>query len=136
MALPELHKAVAGQKSKPSDYNDNFDIMLAYISEVLSIYQDINELDTSGIIELEDETINKITPTGNVTFTLPTVTDTTKHHQILVHLNLSTLYDISLGTTASFNETLPTITAIGKYEIVWEYVIDKWVVGVMTIDEV
>ena len=45
----------------------------------------VTTLATSGTITLADNSINKITPTGNIAFTLPTVTDTDYLHQILIN---------------------------------------------------
>ena len=91
----------------------------------------INILESSGVITLTDNSINTITPTGNVTFTLPTITDDTVLHQIFVQINLSTLYTLALGTSYFFNSTAPDMSQIGVYNLVYEY--DKanqyWVVG-------
>lgn len=82
-------------------------------------------------ITLADNSINTLTPTGNTTFTLPTVTDTTVFHQILVQLNLSTVYTIDLGTTTYFNSEAPDLSAIGNYNLIFEYdnALSAWVVG-------
>lgn len=91
----------------------------------------INVLSTSGTISLADNSINAIEPSGNVTFTLPTVTDNTVFHQILVQVNLSTVYTITLGTSYFFNKTAPDLSATGMYNLVYEY--DKingyWIAG-------
>ena len=88
-------------------------------------------LATSGTIALTDNSVNTITPSGAVTFTLPTVTDNTTFHQILVQVHLSTVYTITLGTSYYFNKTAPDLSAIGEYNLIFEY--DKanqyWVVG-------
>ena len=94
----------------------------------------INVLSTSGTIALTDNSINSITPSAAVTFTLPTVTDNTVFHQILVQVNLSTVYSIDLGLGATphyFNKTAPDMSNVGVYNLYFEY--DKanqyWVCG-------
>ena len=91
----------------------------------------VNVLSTSGTIALSDNSINSITPSAAVTFTLPTVSDNTKFHQILVQVKLSTVYALTLGTSYFFNLTAPDMSATGVYNLIYEY--DKansyWVVG-------
>ena len=94
----------------------------------------ITVLNTSGTITLTDNSVNSITPTGSVTFTLPTVTDNTVFHQILVQVNLSTVVSISVGTTYYFNKIAPDMSEAGVYNLIYEY--DKanqyWVCGVLS----
>lgn len=82
-------------------------------------------------ITLTDNSVNTLTPSGNITFTLPTVTDTTIFHQILVQLNLSTVYTINLGTTTYFDSTAPDLSSVGNYNLIYEYdsSLSAWVVG-------
>ena len=82
-------------------------------------------------ITLTDNSINTLTPTGNTTFTLPTISDTTKYHQILVQLDLSTVYTITLGTTTYFEGSAPDLSATGNYNLIYEYdnALSAWVVG-------
>ena len=82
-------------------------------------------------ITLTDNSVNTLTPTGNITFTLPTVTDTTVFHQILIQLNLSTVYTINLGTTTYFNSEMPDLSSVGNYDLIYEYdnSLSAWVVG-------
>lgn len=93
----------------------------------------INTLETSGTITLADNSINKITLSGNTTFTLPTVTDDTVYHQILVQLSASSNYQVDLGTSHYFGNSLPIIST-GQYDLIYEY--DPtglgWVCGVIT----
>ena len=94
----------------------------------------VNALAASGSITLTDNSVNKVTPTGNITFTLPTVTDTTKFHQILVQVNLSTVVTIGVGTTYYFNKTAPDLSAAGVYDLIFEYdnVNGYWVCGLLS----
>ncbi len=96
-----------------------------------NIAQSITSLTASGTIALTDNSINSITPTGAVTFTLPTITDNTVFHQILVQMNLSTVQTIDLGTTYYFNKTAPDLSAVGVYNLIFEYDQSNqyWVVG-------
>lgn len=93
----------------------------------------IKTLAGSGTIALDDNSINVITPTGAVTFGLPTISDNTKFHQILVQVKLSTVYSINVGTTYYFNKKAPDMSATGYYNLIYEY--DKqyahWVCGCM-----
>lgn len=93
--------------------------------------QPITTLETSGTIALSDNSINSITPTGNVTFTLPTITDNTVFHQILVQMNLSTVYTIDVGATNYFNYSILAFDEAGQYNIIYEYdsIAEHWVVG-------
>lgn len=94
------------------------------ISGKADIAPEITSLETSGTIELSDNSVNQVTPTGNITFTLPTVTDLTVFHQILVQLNLSTVYTIDMGlgeTPHYFNSTAPDLSSTGVYNLIFEY---------------
>lgn len=111
-----------------------FDNLQAAINTKEAIAKAINTLSTSGTIALTDNSINSITPSAAVTFTLPTVTDNTVFHQILVQVNLSTVYSIDLGLGATphyFNKTAPDMSNVGVYNLYFEY--DKanqyWVCG-------
>lgn len=147
MAGIELIEAVAGQKNKASNYNENFNRMKAYIEasmeeseeiaqdakdyaqsytqdyvqQQLTTYSNINTLATSGTISLASNTINKIAPTGTVTFSLPTITDNTKFYQILVQVKLSSLTTINFGTTRYFDAEAPVINKTGYYDIIYAY---------------
>lgn len=114
------------------DTTDKTSIVNAINEIVGSINQPITILATSGTIALSDNSINSITPTGNVTFTLPTVTDNTVFHQILVQMNLSAdYYTINVGASSYFNKEIPTFGQTGKYNIIYEYdsTANEWVVG-------
>lgn len=71
---------------------------------------------------------NRIAPTGNVTFTLPTVSDNNAFHQILVQMNLASKKTINLGTSNYFAKTAPEFES-GRYNIIYEYNGSHWVVG-------
>ena len=106
--------------------------LVAAINEnATKIKQPVTSLSSSGTVALADNSVNTITPTGNVSFTLPTVITTNIFHQILVQVNLPTYYYISFGTTYYFNEEAPDLSATGKYDLIYEYdlINSFWVVG-------
>ena len=88
-------------------------------------------LATTGTIALADNLAYQITPTGNITFSLPTVTDRTKLHQILVQMKLTSVYTIELGTACFFNKSKPDLSTAGSYTLVYEYdnLENCWVCG-------
>jgi len=94
----------------------------------------INVLSTSGTITLADNSVNSITPSGAVTFSLPSVSDNTVFHQILVQINMTSAVSIGLGTSYYFNKTAPDMSEAGVYNLIYEY--DKanqyWVCGVIS----
>ena len=89
----------------------------------------VNVLSSSGTINLSDNSVNRITPSGTVTFSLPTVTDHTKFHQILIQINLNDTYTINLGTTYYFNKAVPDFTETGYYNLIYEHDGTRWVCG-------
>lgn len=114
--------------------NDSNYVTSSTLADYQLIAPDFNVLSTSGTIALTDNSINTITPSAAVTFTLPTVTDNTVFHQILVQINLSTAYTIDLGLGATphyFNSKAPDLSNAGVYNLYYEY--DKanqyWVCG-------
>ena len=90
----------------------------------------VNTLGTSGTITLSDNSINKITPSAAVTFSLPSG-DATTFHQILVQVNMSSVKTITLGTSYYFNKKAPDLSAVGNYNLLYEYdsALSAWVVG-------
>lgn len=140
---------VAQILNKPTIPSDTSDLTngAGYItSSALTPYElidkTVNVLSTSGTITLTDNSINSITPSGAVTFTLPTITDNTVFHQILVQLKLTNTSYISssaidngaLGTTDYFNKTKPDLSTTGNYDLVYEYnsIEQVWVVGAIS----
>lgn len=118
-------------KSKVSTVNGVSPDNSGNVNLTLSDVKTVNTLATSGTISLTDNSINKITPTAAVTFTLPTVTDATTFHQILVQVNLSTVYTITVGTSYYFDNTAPDLSSTGVYNLIFEYdnANNYWVVG-------
>ena len=134
-------------KNKPtnlSDFADNLGTNPVHThNQYLTSHQDIsgkediakamNVLATSGTITLTDNSVNSITPTGNVTFILPTITDDTKFHQILVQINMSNIYTFDVGTYYFFNQNTPDLSEIGLYNLIFEYdnTNQYWVCGLI-----
>lgn len=91
-------------------------------------------LPSIGTIVLSDNSINRITPTGSITFSLPQVVDNNVFHQILVQMNLTTVHNINLGTNLYFGDEAPLFET-GNYNIIYEYNGSNWVVGSIKIKE-
>ena len=98
----------------------------------------VAQLAASGTIALTDNSVNKISATGSVTFTLPTITDNTVFHQILVQLYMASAQTITLGTSYYFGGVAPDMSEAGYYNIIFEYDSTKssWCVGVVNKAEV
>lgn len=84
----------------------------------------------SGTISLNDNTIYNIVPVANITFSLPTISNNNYYHQILIQLDLSTVYQLNLGATYYFNGTEPSFVS-GYYDIIYSYdrSLNQWVCG-------
>lgn len=95
-------------------------------------YPDINVLAGSGTIQLTDNSVNAINPTGAVTFILPNVDDTNLH-QILVQINMTGVYSINVGTTSFFNKKTPDLSTTGLYNMLyeWDRLGGVWVCGAL-----
>jgi hypothetical protein len=98
--------------------------------------QPINTLNGSGSIQLESNTINRVTVSGALEFTLPVTVNNAIYNQILVQVDLSTYYNVTLGTTYTFNGVLPALTEAGKYNLIYEYDGANWYVGIMNKGEI
>lgn len=84
----------------------------------------------SGTISLNDNTIYSITPVGNITFSLPAISNNNYYHQILIQLDLSTVYQINEGTAYYFNGSAPSYVS-GYYDIIYSFdrSLNQWVCG-------
>lgn len=122
------------------------------ITNTLSIYQDVvqpkdsfnsdAQTVTSGDCYIKSNTIVAFTPTGNVTFHLPSITDNTKFYQILVQVKIDSASYITadndrLGTDYYFDNIKPTFS-IGYYDIIYSYdnIKNKWCVGAILKTEI
>ena len=99
--------------------------------DIADIPVGMSELSGSGTISLEDNSLYKLTSSGNIVFSLPSITDTSKFHQIMVQLKMSTVVTIDVGTTHYFNSETPDLSKAGSYDLVWEYdnIDGHWVFG-------
>lgn len=100
----------------------------------LSDDTDVTELASSGTITLEDGRTYRVTPTGGITFTLPTIADLTRFHRILVQVKLSTVVTIDVGTSHFYNNQEISISEEGLYNLIYEYDNNKnyWVCGLLS----
>lgn len=84
-----------------------------------------------GSLSVPDNRIFGIRVSGNITFTLPTVTDNNVFHQSILLIDMPTVYTIDLGTSYFFNNTAPDLSQAGTYNLYYEYDNNAlhWVVG-------
>lgn len=132
----QLKVAYIGSLSNLSTLNKSG--IVAAINEVNgNALPSVNILESSGTINLSDNSINAITLSDNVTFVLPAVSDNTKFHQILIQINMPTVYSVDLGLGATpnyFDNTAPDLSISGVYNLLYEYDHENeyWVCGVIT----
>ena len=107
-------------------------------SSALAPYELINKpvttLANSGTLALTDNTAYKIeNANGAITFTLPTISDTAKFHQIVIQLYMASAQTINLSTTYYFTGEAPDMSEAGYYTIIYEYDNTKssWAVGAL-----
>ena len=81
----------------------------------------MNELPGSGVIFLEDNSGNFITPTGDITFILPTITDLTILHRIFIQVCITNVFEISVGTSNFFDTSIPDFESVGSYNLMYEF---------------
>ncbi len=96
------------------------------------ILKPITTLNSYGDINLADNSINRISIIGSVTFVLPEITDNAVFHQILIQLYMKSAMVINLGTTKFFNEKIPDLSTAGYYNIIYEHDGTNWICGVLT----
>lgn len=87
-------------------------------------------LDNNNVI-LSDNTINKINIDDTAIFILPSISDLTKFHQILVQINMENAQSIDVGTSYYFNEIQPNMSTAGTYNLIYEYdnIAEHWICG-------
>lgn len=95
----------------------------------------ITTLDSSGTVALASNNLYKVPLSGAITFSLPTVSDSTKRNQIKIYLYMSAVYTITLGTSHYINGDAPDLSSAGNYMIYYDYLptISVWSVGAMKI---
>lgn len=80
-------------------------------------------------VTLDDNKINYLQVSGNTTFTLPTVSDNSKFHQMLLLLHMPTVYTLNLGTAHYFYNVAPNMSTSGVYTLIYEWHGSYWYVG-------
>lgn len=104
-----------------------------------AVIPSVVSLSDSMSFTLEDQKVYSVTLLGSPRdFILPTITDTTKIHQIKLMLKTTVNLsgdNINWGTTHIYNEEMPEILANRCYAIYWDYDnnLNSWVVGGMII---
>lgn len=93
-------------------------------------FNNISIINLSGTsVTLTDNSVHYIEITGSTTFTLPTITDNSKFHQMLVIMSMPTVTTLNLGTAVYFNGFAPDLSDAGTYTLIYEYTGANWVVG-------
>lgn len=118
----EVYKAIANSVNQEPT-NSSYWVMVSNYPVVSKSY--------SSTIALENNKINVVTLTGNVTFSLPTPANTGILNQIEVQLYMASARTINLGTSNYFNNTVPDFSSSGYYNLYYEYdnIKQQWVVG-------
>lgn len=118
------------------------DIPTITISKVNNLQEELNKKQpfipverlttTVGSVTPRDNAINYVEMTGTLSINTPTVSSESVIHQFVVQLKKNDAsWVVNLGTTKYFGGTMPTITAVGLYNIYYEYDynLKDWVVG-------
>ena len=126
-----INSTINSMQASMASTTANLNNRISAVNSKVSI--NYTQLSPSGTINLTTNSLNTITPTGAVTFVLPDVASSTELNQILVQVNLTTVYSINVGTTHYFNGKSPQMSSIGMYDLIYEYdeKNDYWVVGWM-----
>ena len=93
-------------------------------------------LPSSGSVTLESNTINRVNITGNLSINLPTITTTNVFQQILVQVTMAQTHNVTLGTSHTFNDALPSLTEAGHYNLIYEADGANWYVGIIKKGEI
>lgn len=97
----------------------------------------LKTLSGSGSIELEDNTAYLIEVTGNVSFTLPSITDLSKIHQIFMQIKMDNIYTITLSQYGEdlkyFGLEEVDFSRAGNYNLYYEFdnLNQNWVCGAL-----
>ena len=88
---------------------------------------------TSGSVSLSANKVYKVTPTGSLTFVLPTSVDNPVYNEIIVHLNLTSTYAITTGVldNSHYLNSAINLSTAGHYDLIYEYDsnVGEWFVG-------
>lgn len=84
---------------------------------------------TTTEFNLVDNAVNRVTISSTSTMVLPSITNKTVFHQILVQLTMETVSTVYLGTSVYFDQQTPSMGTIGSYDLLYEYDGSNWAVG-------
>lgn len=116
-----------------------------YVNTMLNDYipsipmVDLNDLSTENLITLEDNKGFYLSRSTGVSFILPSITDNTKSHRIIVQLDLSSAsLQIDLGTEYIYGSTQPDFSVIGSYNLEYKYDnnLQDWVCEIQAISSI
>ena len=88
-------------------------------------------LDADKCYILDQDNENTVT---DYEFTLPTIEDATKVHQIVIKMRTLNSLDVDWGTTVYFNGEEPVTTSGGLFTVFYDYnpITEAWTVGVIS----
>lgn len=104
-----------------------------YVAEQIYKYEAVvNKSNVSGTVSLEIGKQYSMNQAGNITFSLPTPTDTKVLNQIMVDFKANG-NSVNLGTTRMFERSIAAFNNGSVYSIIFEYSnqLNEWVAGVM-----
>ena len=71
---------------------------------------------------MTNNSYNVVTPTGAITLLPPSVSSSVETiSQILVQINMTTVYSVNVGTTNFFKNKVPDLSTTGMYDLIYEY---------------
>ena len=116
-----------GGKIVITDNDGNLSESTVGLSDLEPKKKPLNTLPASGTISPETNTSNYVAPTGSVTLSLPTITDTTVANEIEILVNQTSTVGFDFGTVLWSDDGTPTM-GIGIWDFVFTYVpaLDKW----------
>lgn len=104
-----------------------------YVAEQIYKYEAVvTQTNVSGSVPLEIGKQYSMNQAGNVTFSLPTPSDTKVLNQIMVDFKANG-NSVNLGTSRKFERSIAAFNSGSVYSIIFEYSnqLNEWVVGVM-----
>lgn len=93
-------------------------------------------LPSSGSVTLESNTINRVNITGDLYINLPNISTPTVYEEILVQVTMAQTHNVTLGTSHTFNDALPSLTEAGHYNLIYEADGANWYVGIIKKGEI
>lgn len=104
-----------------------------YVAEQIYKYEAVvTKTNVSGTVQLEIGKQYSMNQAGNVTFSLPTPTDTKVLNQIMIDFKANG-NSVNLGASRKFERSIAAFNSGSVYSIIFEYSnqLNQWVVGVM-----